>query len=475
MRALPLERLRLLLALGAILLSAAVPFFAGQQEMILLLGLIGGIGIGALFLYNHYLGYVVLIISSQLIPFEIGTGTQTGINPTVVMVILLAGIWFMDAIIIKRDTSFIFSSVYIPLFGLVVSVFLSFWVGQMRWYPVSGAPLRAQIGGVGIFVLSAMIFLAAAHQIKDFAWLERLCWIFLGTGAFYLIGYHYIYNIAPAAGRLLAPMFRQGAAGAVFWVWLMVIPYSQLLINNRLRPIPKLLIGILLAAVLHIRVLETRSWTSGWLPAIIGILAITLVRLRRAAVIIGLLGLTGAALSYDWIIQAILEENLYSQTTRLEAWKLIIEMVKVSPVFGLGPANYYWYAPLFNIMGFHVPFSSHNNYIDLFAQTGIVGLVFYLWFFIAVGVMTLRMADRVPEGFLNAYVYGCIGGIAGSLAAGILGDWVLPFVYNIGLLGFRSSVFTWLFLGGLLAINHQVFRVWRRPGSLTPALPANRE
>ena len=40
-----------------------------------------------------------------------------------------------------------------------------------------------------------------------------------------------------------------------------------------------------------------------------------------------------------------------------------------------------------------------------------------------------------------------------SLVAGLLGDWVLPFVYNIGLQGFKVSVLGWMFLGGLVALE----------------------
>jgi hypothetical protein len=30
----------------------------------------------------------------------------------------------------------------------------------------------------------------------------------------------------------------------------------------------------------------------------------------------------------------------------------------------------------------------------------------------------------------------------------------LPFVYNIGFTGFRASVLAWLFLGGLISLEH---------------------
>jgi hypothetical protein len=39
------------------------------------------------------------------------------------------------------------------------------------------------------------------------------------------------------------------------------------------------------------------------------------------------------------------------------------------------------------------------------------------------------------------------------MVAAVLVDWVLPFVYNIGMKGFRGSMLAWIFLGGLLAIE----------------------
>jgi hypothetical protein len=40
--------------------------------------------------------------------------------------------------------------------------------------------------------------------------------------------------------------------------------------------------------------------------------------------------------------------------------------------------------------------------------------------------------------------------------AGMLGDWILPFFYNLGLYGFRSSMLGWLFLGGLVSLGQMV-------------------
>jgi hypothetical protein len=92
--------------------------------------------------------------------------------------------------------------------------------------------------------------------------------------------------------------------------------------------------------------------------------------------------------------------------------------------------------------------------MDLVAQTGLLGLGCFLWFAWETGHLGWRLRSRVPEGFAKAYVYGALGGLAGTLVAGMLGDWVIPFVYNVGFNGFRSSVMGWLFLGGLVVIEH---------------------
>jgi hypothetical protein len=39
------------------------------------------------------------------------------------------------------------------------------------------------------------------------------------------------------------------------------------------------------------------------------------------------------------------------------------------------------------------------------------------------------------------------------LISGLLGDWFLPFLYNISTAGFRSSLIGWFFVGGLLALD----------------------
>jgi O-antigen ligase len=124
-----------------------------------------------------------------------------------------------------------------------------------------------------------------------------------------------------------------------------------------------------------------------------------------------------------------------------------------NPILGVGPANYYYYTPQFPILGWYVRFVSHNNYIDLIAQVGIVGLVAFVWLAFEIGLVVWRLYRSLPSGFAKAYAAGALGGLIATLASGLLGDWIFPFYYNAGLVAFRSSLLAWVFLGGALALN----------------------
>ena len=170
----------------------------------------------------------------------------------------------------------------------------------------------------------------------------------------------------------------------------------------------------------------------------------------RLGLVIALFGLIPAA----YLVSDAIGSDEYSYSTRLDALMIMVEMARVSPVLGFGPANYYWYTPLYRIRGWEVKFNSHNQYADIVAQVGLLGLACFVWFVGEVGWLAWKLRTEVTDGFSQAYVYGVIGGLAGTVVAAALADWVIPFVYNIGLHGFRGSMLGWLFLGGLVSIEY---------------------
>ena len=150
---------------------------------------------------------------------------------------------------------------------------------------------------------------------------------------------------------------------------------------------------------------------------------------------------------------------------RLVLYRAVLDLVKDHPILGLGPAAYrhygltHWLSLGAGEALYLKPLiSSHNNYIDIYAQMGLVGLGLFLWFLVEVGLLGWRLAPRFHGNFEAGYVEGALAGLAGTLVSMALADWFLPFVYNTGFPAFRTSALAWMFLGGLVALE-QVAKV----------------
>ena len=433
------------LAIPAVLLASA---YLALQPSVLTLGLLLGLGGALAILRWPLLGLAGVIVGGLVVPFGIGTGSESELNPPLLLLTMLLGIWLFDTVR-RHEIRLVPSRTTLPLMAFLVVALLSFGVGQLPWFYANAAPIRAQIGGLAIFVLSAGAFLLMSYFVKDLRWLERLTWIFLALGGLHIVGL-----IVPQIGNLTAKLYLPNAVGSLFWTWLVALAFSQAAFNRQLRPFWRFTLFGLVLATLLIGMTKNLSWTSGWAPPLLAAIVVLVVGSPRFCIPITLAGVVFAVLKPQSISRLFgVGDNAYSAMTRVEAWSVLFQIIKVSPILGLGPANYYWYTPLFSILGYHVRFNSHNNYVDLVAQTGLLGLACFLWFSLEVGRLGWRLRSRVPEGFAQAYVYGALGGLAGTLLAGMLGDWVLPFVYNVGFSGFRASVLGWIFLGGLVALE----------------------
>jgi O-antigen ligase len=256
----------------------------------------------------------------------------------------------------------------------------------------------------------------------------------------------------------LAQAYAVPARNSLFWLWLVVLGFSQGLFNRRLALFWRCALLGLAFTVEGAGIVLFRDWYSGWVPGLAAILVILWVGAPR----IGLaLTVAGSAAIAPWaheISRTLQADKDYDLLTRHAAWDILVDLIKLDPLLGIGFANYYHYTPLFPILGWSVKFNSHNQYFDLVAQMGLVGLLCFVWLSWAIGRLAWNLRSRVPAGFEQAYVYGALGGLIGMLVAGYLGDWLLPFVYNIGLTGFRASVLGWVFLGGLLLLERVAAR-----------------
>lgn len=446
------ERLvtRILILSGVLFASAIIAPRAamGSRMFMMLILLFFGTFPLLLLLYKPVIGILLLIPAGLYIPFSLGTGTATRLTAPIVLVILLVGFWAVDMLVRQKKIFFLKSRPFLPLVIFVVVAFLSFGMGQLPWFLyATQASISAQIGGLAVFFLSAAVFFLVAHQFNDIRWVKYLTFLFLILGSVYILG-RYI----PALS--VERYFQRGAHGSLFWTWMVALSASQALFNTRLKPHWRVLLGGIAAATLAVGWFQVRYWASGWVPGLLVVGALLFLYNWRVGLLATIMAVIFKLAFDPGLLNQLLAADEYSINTRQLAWEIVLrDILSVNPLLGVGPANYYHYTHLFPILGWYVDFNSHNQYVDLLAQTGIIGLFCFFWFSYEMGRLTWRLRTKVPEGFELAYVNGALAGLLGTLVAGMLGDWVLPFVYNIGLIGFRASMLAWLFLGAVIVLE----------------------
>ena len=428
---------------GVLAVALALPQVVAADKLMLATMGLGGLGAVLVFLRRPPLGLIVLLLVALTLPSPPLPG---GLNVPVLLLALLVVLWLVDMIVLRKEMRFVHSRPLRPLLTFTVIVLLSFVIGQLPWFSqAQHAPMSAQIGGLLIFVLSTGAFLLAAHQFHDLRWLRWFTWLFVCVGYIHVMGW-----FVPGIGGITAKIIRFGVIdNAIYWTWLVALAFSQAWLNRDLPWFWRLVFAFITVTTLYVGFVLNRDWKSGYLPAIAAVATIVAARSWRVGLVMALIGVAPAL----YLITDAVGSDQYSYSTRVDALVIVLHMSTVSPLLGFGPANYYWYTPIYRIRGWAVKFNSHNQYADIVAQVGVIGLLCFIWFAVEMGVLAWRLRLEAAPGFNQAYVYGVIGGLVGTLVAGVLVDWIIPFVYNLGMYGFRGSMLGWIFLGGLLSVE----------------------
>ncbi len=447
--------IRFSFAVLALFLSIFVPYLIStdiQYAFIFILIPFAIVGVSYATQWNGA-GMGLILAASLFVGFEIGTGTESTVNAGMLTLIGMIGLWAFRLIGNKEDLKVVSSETFIPLLLFLIFSFVSFLVGQIAWYSFAEeTSISAQLGGLGVFFLSVFSFWIVSNQVDESRWLKFSLIILISAAFIYFVS-----RVVPGdLGRVIGLLIPRGASGSMLFLWAGCMALAQGIQNKEMHPVLRGFCLFVPVFAIYVAFFILRGWVSGYLPLFAAILVVLLLTYPKQGILISLIMVAALASQVQSIIQeyVFIGDNSYSLGTRLDAWAILGEITSISPLFGLGPANYYNITPLFPIRGYAVQFNSHSQYVDLYAQTGIIGLVLFLWIFWRVGKLGWRLNTRIEENnFEKAYVVGALGGIVGTLVAAGLGDWVIPFVYNIGFSGFRSSIISWLCMGGIVAVE----------------------
>lgn len=455
-------QLRIWSIVALVLIGAAV--FGFRSSPLWLASPLAVIGAFAL-LQKPILGLVAIVAATLFVRLEIDTGTAVVLNPVTLLVPALLAIWFLD-MMRRGEIRLAASRVNRPLLLFILAGLLSLVVGLGTWDPAaprSGSFLLVQLAQWAICAFSAVAFWLTGNLVPDLAWLRRLAFFFLALAGGVAIARTFV----GLAGNAQLAQFVGGVTTsareqAPFWMLLTALSTGQLLFNQGLTARWRAFLWVVLAAVavyvLHLEQQTASNWAG--VIAVLGVLAwLRWPRLRWPVILLlVVLALSGTLSSAVYEFAGGEDEWVGSGGSRLVLIGRVLEVTMRNPITGLGPAAYrlyamepllygraYWVAPRIN---------SHNNYVDLFSQGGLLGLALFCWFAVEVARLGLRLrAYFTHQGFAAGYVNGMLAAGAASLVLMVFADWILPFVYNIGFPGFQASVLVWLFLGGLVALE----------------------
>lgn len=444
---------------AVMLFVLAMAAWLGVQASPIWFLVIGLCAVAIVLFWKPFTGLFALVIMALLVPFQIETGTGVLLNPATLFVPVLLVIWVSHQLR-KRSIRFVQSQANTPLLFFLLMSLVSLLIGNANWDPLvprSGQFWLVQLAQWAIFAFSAGVFIVAGNLLAEEYWLYRLTVAFLIIGgvlgiAGALVGVRNLVDKTATVALIRAP----------FWVLLTGLAGGQLLFNPRMSLTWRTFLYLSLAVTLVYAFGQEQEAASNWV-GIVGV-AITLVwlrwpRLRLPTVLLVLvLAATGVLIPSIYEFAGGDFEWEQSGGSRLVLIERVVGVTMRNPITGLGPAAYrpyanqapllygraFWTAPIIN---------SHNNYIDVFAHTGLIGLALFLWFLAEVAWLGWRLHCRYQKGFIAGYVNGMQSVLAGMVVIMMLLDWFLPFVYNVGFPGFQASVLVWLFLGGLVAIE----------------------
>ena len=152
---------------------------------------------------------------------------------------------------------------------------------------------------------------------------------------------------------------------------------------------------------------------------------------RRKLLVIGVLVLAVIAISAGPLLIRVGAAETHSGLFRLYTWRATLNMIWDHPLIGIGLGDFEAAFPRYNIAGFTR--MAHQNYLQIAAETGLPGLVFFLLALLSAlwaSAKALRSESNRDEALLHA---GILAGALGSAARGMLDSDIYVFAIAISL------------------------------------------
>jgi len=179
-----------------------------------------------------------------------------------------------------------------------------------------------------------------------------------------------------------------------------------------------LLLGLIASSVYVILFVFSRGAYAGFL---VGLLFIGIFKERKLLVF-------AAALLFAWqvLLPTSVQERITmtyqageldpSAQTRLNLWQEALDMTSHNPIMGSGYDTYEY------LRGASKYTDTHNYYLKVLVETGIVGLLFYLWLLCKMLYQGQTLFFRAEDPFFKALGLGFAALMVGTIVLNLFGD-----------------------------------------------------
>lgn len=451
--------------LAIIAACCALSFLAGRLAMNPRFPLIAGGAAGAavlvVLIFKPDWGVLALLACTLFLKIGFSTGTQSPITLSLALTGALTAAWIARMLVEGKRVKLAPTPVNAPLIAFMAVALLSYvWSGLVHdpfvdnWDTFA----RPRLGALGTFLLSPAAALLVANQLRTTRQLRIAVGMFLCAMLLGLIGIYTKRNI---------PLLN---TDGLFPLWAITLSAGQALFNRQLSTRIRLGLGAMAVLWFLYQFGSGITWVSGWAPPIVAGFILIWLRSRRLAVALAIIASIYIYTRTDYLQSTLSAEHAESGSTRIAAWQANWNLTREHLLLGTGPAGYAaYYMTYFPTAAM----ATHNNYIDIIAQTGLLGSAMLIWFMAATGRAAWRVARQTPgNGFEHALAVSLLAGIAGLFVAMGLGDWFIPFAYTQGIAGYDYTVWGWIMIGLVMVLHHRF--VTRPDAEKQPALLPNR-
>jgi O-antigen ligase len=292
--------------------------------------------------------------------------------------------------------------------------------GQFFHYATNERRLRRLIHVlIAIAVVSAVFGLLRQTMQHQATFLLPLLKPEQGYGQF-INKNHFAYVMEMGLGLALGLVAAGGVRRQQVLIYLAVLLpiWTALILSNSRGAILAMLVQFVVTLLLFPKVARNSHSLSGkaWDFVRSRSVRLTLVSSLIVLVIFGVFWVGGDRLATS--IEAARGEFTESAesregVTRVKIWRDTLRMFEANPIAGVGMGGYWVAIPTFHdAPGSMTPQQAHNDYLEILASGGLVGLAIFIWF-VVVGVKSVRVNLQSADPFRRAACFAALIAIAG--------------------------------------------------------------